>query len=482
MQLTHSNKLLRKLYFHLPDCFKNTFAMAYSVVNDSKRYGGVFQGHLVKLEKNVTRSRTEIEQDQLENLKKIVIHAGTTVPYYVQLFKKIKFDPARMTSLDDLRKIPVLEKETVRTCQDDFISSSHEGKRIIAHTSGTTGKALKLFVNKETEQYSYAGVWFHYGWSGIKRGARIATFSGHPVAEPARLEPPFWVFNRIENELLFSSQHITPQALPAYIDALNDFQPELIRGYPSSIYLIALHLLDTGKKIMPKAVYTSSETLLDFQRKVIEDAFACKVFSYYGNAERVAQIMQCEEGNFHVLTETCVVEVLNPDGSPTVVGEEGDLVCTGLINQVMPLIRYKIGDRAIPGPSSCICGRNSPVLSTITGRVDDIIITPDGRHVGRLGHVFKNTLNVKEAQIIQDNIQSILVKIVPRQNYSPQDKKMILNELRFRLGNEIHIKIEEVIQIPRTKNGKQRFIISSVPLQIAKTHNESTLKRPFLSM
>lgn len=477
MQLTHSNKFLRKLYFHLPDSFKNTIAMTYSIINDSKRYGGVFKEHLANLERNANHSASEIAQDQLQKLKQILIHAGTTVPYYTQLYKKIKFEPTQINTLDDLKQIPILDKETVRNYQDDFISSLNVGKRIITHTSGTTGKALKLFVSKETEQLSYAGVWFHYGWSGIKRGARIATFSGHPVAEAERTQPPFWVFNRIENELLFSSQHITPQTLPAYITALDNFKPDLIRGYPSSVYLIALHLLESGKTITPKAVYTSSETLLDFQRKVIEDAFDCQVFSYYGNAERVAQILQCTEGNFHILTETCVVEVLNPDGSPTEKGEEGDLVCTGLINRVMPLIRYKIGDRAIPASAPCPCGRNSPILRTITGRVDDIIITPEGRHIGRLGHVFKNTLNVKEAQIIQNDIHSIVVKIVPRQNYTAEDKNMILSELRFRLGYEINISIEEVLQIPRTKNGKQRFIISNVPLQIAKTLPGSGIAR-----
>ncbi len=477
MSLTHSNKLLRRIYYHFPDQFKNWLAMGYSILNDSKRYGGVFQEQLVKLEKNANSSLAEIEQEQLRSLKEVLIYAGTTIPYYRQLFKKIGLEPAKFNSLDDLKQIPVIDKETVRAHQKELISPSTKQKCIVSHTSGTTGKALEIIVNKETEQRSYAGVWYHYGWSGIKRGDRIATFSGHPVAEPDRTKPPFWVYNRIENELLFSSQHLAPQTLSFYIKALNDFKPEMIRGYPSSVYLVALHLLETGHKIRPKAVYTSSETLLDFQRKVIEDAFNCKVLSYYGNAERVAQIMQCPAGNFHVLTETCIVEVLNPDGSPAIEGEEGELVCTGLINRAMPLIRYKIGDRAIPATSPCACGRNSPILSTITGRTDDIIITPDGRHVGRLGHVFKNTLNVKEAQIIQDNINSILVKVVPRQNYDAPDKMMILEELRFRLGNEIKISIEEVLQIPRTQNGKQRFIISSVPMQVGKLFIDAGTKK-----
>jgi phenylacetate-CoA ligase len=214
-------------------------------------------------------------------------------------------------------------------------------------------------------------------------------------------------------------------------------------------------------------VYTSSETLHDYQRKVIEQAFGCKAYSRYGNNELVAHILQCREGHFHVVTEVCIVEVQSPDGSPAAVGEVGELVCTSLVEKALPLIRYRTGDTGIAAGGECACGLNTPILSEITGRVDDFVVTPDGRHVGRLSPCFRDTVYLKEAQIIQEDVNSILLKIVPRQGYSSEDERMLLDALHRRLGNEIRIDVQLVDHIPRTASGKYRFVISKVPIQIS---------------
>ena len=306
--------------------------MVYSLRQRRNRFGAVFAVQLAELEQHTDRSAEQIAEDQFIRLKGMIRHAGANVPYYQQLFRAIGFDPKSLQSLEDLRQIPPLDKETVREQHRRLIAQTNVGRTMTNHTGGTTGKSLQLIVTQEANQRTYAWWWFHYGWTGIKHGDRIATFWGQPVAAPDSLRPPFWVHDRLENELLFSSQHMTPNTLPFYADALADFKPLLIRGYPSSIYLVALYLLDAGRKdIRPKAVYPSSETLFDFQREVIEQAFGCKAYSFYGNAERVGILMECQAGNFHIASEACVVEVLRADGSPAAEGEAGELVCTGLL-------------------------------------------------------------------------------------------------------------------------------------------------------
>lgn len=273
--------------------------------------------------------------------------------------------------------------------------------------------------------------------------------------------------------MIFSSQHLAPSTLSIYADTLSRFRPVVVRGYPSSIYLVALYLLEAGRTdIRPKAVFTSSETLLAFQRRAIEEAFGCRAYSYYGNTERVAHLLECQAGNFHILTESCVVEIVKENGDPAQPGESGELICTGLFDRAMPLIRYRIGDSGILGKGNCPCGLPYPFLSALTGRVEDIVVTPDGRHVGRLDHVFKDTLNVKEGQIIQEKIDSILVKIVPRDGFGPKDEKEIVNALRLRLGPTIGIQIHKVQQIPKTRSGKFQFVISKVRLDIGQKKDE----------
>jgi len=446
---------------------KNGIALLYSFQQRRNRFGKIFREQLEELQRNRSLSFEERTRDQFQRLKALLIYVRDNVPYYHDLFQSIGFSPESFQKFEDLRQIPLLDKETVRTEKDRLISKAKLGPIIHTHTSGTTGKALHLLLTREASQRAYACVWFHYTWAGIQRGDRIATFAGHPVARPESLKPPFWIYDPLENEMFFSSYHITPATLPFYVKALAQFRPVLIRGYPSSIYLLAMYLLQTGRDdIRPKAVFTSSETLFDFQRKAIEQAFGCKVYSYYGNTERVAHLLECQERNFHVITESCVIEILRPDGSPASFGECGELVCTGLFDRAMPLIRYRVGDMGIFSPDRCPCGINTPILKTITGRVEDVVVTPDGRHVGRLDHAFKDTLTVKEAQIVQEKLDSILVNIVPREGFGPEDEKRILRELRLRLGEAIQIQIQKVERIPRTETGKFRFVISKVPMEL----------------
>ncbi|MCP4551347.1 MAG: phenylacetate--CoA ligase family protein, partial [Bacteroidetes bacterium] len=331
------------------------------------------------------------------------------------------------------------------------------------HTSGTTGKGLHITLSHECQQAEYAFRNLHLSWAGIYPGMKIAYLAGHPVANPLRTKPPFWAKDRINNSIYFSSQHISPQNMTSYLSCLNKFNPDAVIGYPSSIYLIALGLLESPIEVVrPKAVFISSETLLEYQKDTIENAFSCKVYNYYGNAERVGCIMECEYGNLHVQSEYSYIEFIKPDGSTASPGEIGEMVCTGFSNKAMPLIRYCIGDLAIPSNRICTCGRGGQIIDKLIGRIEDIIITPEGKHVGRLDHLFKDMLNVKEAQIVQDSIDLLTINIVKRNDFDSSDLKLLKQEARLRLGDKINLKFEFVDHLKKSPSGKLKFVISNV--------------------
>src|SRR5690606_36211484 len=156
---------------------------------------------------------------------------------------------------------------------------------------------------------------------------------------------------------LCSSYHIGADSVGAYADALAHWQPLYIDSYPSSLAPIARHPLATGgTRNRPRAVITSSETPAPDVRADIAAAFACPVFDHYGAAEMAAFITQCRAGAYHVNADYGVVEVIK-DGRPVRAGETGEIVATGFINPVMPLIRYATGDLAVRGDRSpCACG------------------------------------------------------------------------------------------------------------------------------
>jgi phenylacetate-CoA ligase len=245
---------------------------------------------------------------------------------------------------------------------------------------------------------------------------------------------------------------------------LERFDPLLLHGYPSSIYILALAYRKYKRgSLSLKAVYTSSETLLDFQRAAIEQAFGVKVYNWYGTSEMTANIVECECGELHVKSEHSYVEILNSHDQPCKPGETGRIVSTNFNNEAFPLIRYDIGDIVtVSNNQVSKCGRSGLLVDHIQGRVEDYIITPEHRMVGRLDHLFKDAINVVEAQIFQENPEEIIIRIVPSKQYITADETTILNEARKRLGNNIRITFAYVDQIPRAASGKYRFIDSKI--------------------
>lgn len=461
MSKTYSNPRLRRIYYSLPIYMREGMAAIYSMTQHRLRFGGVFQSHIAELQANAGRTAEEHAAVQLQRLRSTLSYAGAKCPYYRDLFHKVGFAPDAIRSHSDLRRLPLLDKETVRSQADRLEAIPLPSRTARGETSGTTGTALKLVITEETNQRHYATQWFHMSWAGIRWGDRWAFFGVHPIAPLDSLRPPFWVLDRYEKELIFTSQHMAPATLPLYARALADYRPAVICGIPSAIHILALHLIETGRRdIRPKGVFTWAETTLPYQRQSIEEAFGCRVYSSYGNGERTGHLLQCERGNFHVVPETCVVEVLDSLGNPAAPGEMGELVCTSLIERAMPLIRYRIGDTAIAAEGLCSCGRTTPILCDIAGRTHNFVLGHDGRRFGPLAHLFTSAMQIKEAQFVQKEAGSVCIRLVPRIGYGPAEQALLMEAARMEFGNHVDVTIQVVDAIPRTAGGKFPVVVS----------------------
>ena len=182
----------------------------------------------------------------------------------------------------------------------------------------------------------------------------------------------------------------------------------------------------------------------------------------------------------HVWPDAGVIEVLREgEDSPVASGESGRLVCTGLINADMPLIRYAVGDRGAlaSGEEPCACGRALPRLDRIEGRSDDVLITPEGRLVGRLDPVFKADLPIREAQIIQESRHRVRVKIVPAAGLEAKHLRLVQQRLQERLGSSIEVVVETVSEIARGAGGKFRGVVSLTNPRTPADHRRVTWAR-----
>jgi len=397
-----------------------------------------------------------------ERCQAIVKHAASTVPYYRRLFTEMNLKPQDIKGPEDLKALPIINKQIVQENLDDFNSNIKNQMRYsMAHTSGTTGAGLIFPVTLEAEQEQWAVWWRYRARFGLDRNTWYAHFHGKSIVPFEGSKPPFWRINRLGRQILFSAYHMSENNLPYYVEELNRRQPPWIQGYPSLLSLLASFMLDKGFELnyKPRVITVGSENLLPQQKLIIEKAFDALCRQHYGMAEGVGNISECPEGNLHVDEDYAYTEFLpTDDDSYRIIG-------TNYTNYAFPLIRYDVGDlvRLEDPEKMCPCGRIGRLVKSIDGRKEDYILTPDGRRIGRLDHIFKDMVNIKECQILQEHADRVSFRIVRGKEYTEKEEKMLLNEARERLGNTIKIDIDYVDAIERTSQGKLRFVISKIP-------------------
>jgi phenylacetate-CoA ligase len=288
----------------------------------------------------------QIREYQDARFAEVLDRCFDAVPYYRRTFGELGITRADLSGLADLARLPLLAKDVVRRHGPELVSLGATSYWV-QHTSGSTGTPLDVHLNRWTYQLVHGLLADYERHSGISRQDLRATFAGRLTQPVDRMTPPFWRYNHAERQLLFSAYHLNDETLPLYLGELRRRRPSEIIGYPSAISTLAEYAVRKGLvgDVRPRVVITNSETLLAWQREVIEEAFRCPVRDYYGSAEAVVFAEQCAHQTYHVNPLLGVAEVVDQSGAPA---PEGQLVCTTLTNTVMPLIRYEIGT---PQPS-----------------------------------------------------------------------------------------------------------------------------------
>jgi len=455
-----------KVYLHSPVFLQHALASLYGLRLRRERYGGNFKSYLAGLLESQWYDEEALHRLQAERLRGLIEHAAANVPYYQELLRKAGLEPGDIKDPADLRLLPTLTKDTLRRHYDEFLAAGIPKRDLLTiDTSGTTGTPLQVMLTREARRCNYAFFARSKLWAGVGLHERSATFGGRVIVPPEQTSPPFWRANVFSNNTQFSSFHISPETAQAYFEKIKTLRPALIDSYPSSIYVLARFMKEKGLTgVRPTAIITSSETLLNHPREVIEEVFGCQVFDQYGLAEQVAFVCQCERGSYHVNPEFGIVELLDERGQPVPPGEPGEIVATGFTNPALPLIRYRTGDLARWRTSPCPCGRSFPALEAIEGRLDDLLLTRDGRRIGRLDPVFKGLGHtIAAAQIVQSDYERVILRILRGPGYLEEHGLKVAAEIRKRMGDDIQVTIEYPERIERTRGGKFRAIVCNVP-------------------
>lgn len=410
-------------------------------------------------------SLVKAQQYQLKKLQELACHAYHNVPFYKRLFDQANIKPQDIRSLDDWNKLPSITKDDVRVAGSDLIAANYDpGKLILSQSGGSTGMPLVCYHDNKTLQDVHAAAWA-YCRPGVTRKDRFATFQGLELIPPSQKAGPYWRFNKAMNQRLYSIFHLSESTIKEYIDDIDNFKPVYFAGYANSLYLLAKLAEENGiiPKWSPKAVLSTSEQLLSSYKETIETVFRTKVWDAYSQDETCGSITEYECGYYHYDRAYGYMEFedIEIDGNRKV----AEIICTGLLNYVWPLLRYRVGDiveyeiaEQCPG-----CGRAGPIIHSIRGRTGDVVVLPSGRRFPHISLIVKNLHGVRQLQIVQEAVDRIIIRYVPSENYrGKEDDELIVDSFQKAFNEPIKWVLQRVDRIEQTRGGKFLSIVNEI--------------------
>jgi phenylacetate-CoA ligase len=414
----------------------------------------------------------ELQEKRLSNL---LLHAYRHVPYYREILKESGVITSKeQVNLSAFEKIPFLTKDIIRKEFEQIKSDDLNNREWYLNTSGgSTGEPVQFIQDKDYKEWGHAIKLLDDQWSNREIGDKqIRLWGSERDLFVGQETTKVRIGRYIRNERWLNAFRMTSEQIKVYVEVINKFKPIQILAYVESIFELAKFIEQNKLNVHhPKSIMTSAGTLYPYMRETIERVFQTKVFNRYGSREVGDIACECEHHQgLHVSTLTHYVEIIKEDGTLAQPGEIGEIVVTSLINYAMPLIRYRIGDTGVWAKNQCNCGRNWPVLETISGRVTDHFVKKDGTvvHGEYFTHLLYHKEWVKKFQFVQKDYELIILKIVLRdatenpKMYLAEDLNSIIKDIQVVMGKDCVVEFEFLDDIPPTASGKYRYTISEV--------------------
>jgi phenylacetate-CoA ligase len=379
-------------------------------------------------------------------------------PYYKKRYSPIK-------SLDEFtNNINFIDKETVVNQKEEFVSETINRNRYIeAATGGTTGKPLVILMPKNryvVELSTIHNLWNNYGWKYHKRG--VLRNHKLPLNKIYKINP-------FTKEIIFDGFRMDESYAKKVHSILKKKNIKYIQAYPSSAFLFCKLCKDLNLDLsFIKAIFTSSEPVLDFQKNLILTQLGINLYNFYGHTEKLILGGYCAcSKNIRFEPTYGFTELINKEGKQiTTKGEIGELVGTTFNNLGMPLIRYKTGDFAEYIGNECPnCSKKGLTVTNIIGhRNNNIIYKSDGTYTTSTAlNLHSNLLKyIDGLQYIQNKKGQLTIQIVKNHNFKEEHKKLLYQHFKNAMGLNSDVKISFVTNLTSLPNGKFPLVISSV--------------------
>ena len=384
------------------------------------------------------------------------------VSFYHRKFRNANVKPDDIKKTEDLTKIPTTtKKELQSTPLNEILPRNVSADKCIKRkTSGSTGIPLTVILDTRTASFRRA-LWSRaYVENGLKIWDKLATI-GDPHNFPKKKWPDRLQLPRRRYISVFDDAE-------TQLSILEQYKPNAVRVYPSSMTMLANLCKRNRSHFKPRLIFATGETLSYENRKFIDSIFESRLLDIYASLEFGLLAWECRSHiGYHVNVDSVLTEYVQND-APVAPDERGEIICTGLVNYAMPLIRYRLGDVCIPTDEECTCGVTLPLIKTPEGRADDFLVTVDGRLISPMAfspYPFEDGMEgVKQFRVIQEKRDKLTIQLALEEGFSPSHEFLenARNEIQRLFGKEMRVEFEILDRIDLGLTGKLNTIISRV--------------------
>jgi phenylacetate-CoA ligase len=380
----------------------------------------------------------------------------------------MKIKPSDVRTIKDLDKLPVISKDDIRRNPNRILSNRNDPNSLrVLSTSGSTGLPLRVFINRDEDDYRKAKHLTANILCGQRPRDRYATISSPShFGEVPKLLKTLGIFDRSFVSVF--------DDVGTQISKLEKIRPNVLAGYSSSLLLLAREVQKRGvKAIKPRFILGGAELIDHLSRKFIEDVFDVPFYDQYAIVEFDRVAWQCTaKSQYHIDADSIIVQFLDENGEEVSAGERGEIVCTSLFNYAMPFIKYAVGDVGIPSDDECPCGITLPLMKVIEGRKDSLLTLPDGRLLSPRTftiamNMFESTKDIEQFRVIQRKTNLFEIHIKKKTeaiNEKTMEKNLVIHlQKMLNLKNE-DIKLEIIFdkEISIDKTGKYSAVVSDL--------------------
>lgn len=401
---------------------------------------------------------------QNTRLQEFVKHAYYHTIYYKNLFDSLGLEPSDIQNAEDLKNLPVINKAIINAHYDELIPDNlHQFKYRKGKTGGTTGEPMMYLCDENTWGYVTAAKIFHWKRAGYHYGDKFAAMGSSSLfsQKPSIVRR---IYDKLRNEYSMNAVNLTDELCQKYVETIKREHIHYLYGYAAALFSFTKYVKDNGINLTQiKAVFSTSENLTDYYRKIMEETYQCKVMDCYGARDAGITAYESARGvyqvGYNVIAE--VVDEIEPN--------TGSLLSTNFLNYSFPLIRYQFGDEVELASSVNENEYNGQVIKHVMGRTSDVMRLGNGHHLTATGF----SMIMKEFDVVAFDFQKLgdlklLLRIQPvTDKYTKDQEDKIKKTFVKYIGEDCALDIEYVEKFEPLKNGKRRYFYNEIGEQKA---------------